>query len=200
VLSWFSLGQLGFALLVVGLVAERAYVLAWRSALSEEATRWLMRQLERADRSQLVRFCQQRPQAQLAQVVLCALDADAESELPELLLSLREQSLARLRLLRVSATLASTLGLLGGILTLAGVFGAPNDLSALKAGGAQRLTLSHALTTMAIGVATSAFCFQALAVLRPIAERQLASAQRAAREASAAPAREVHALDATDRR
>jgi hypothetical protein len=84
-------------------------------------------------------------------------------------------------LLRVSATLASTTGLLGGILALARGSASSAGLWALSAGGAERHNLDEAIATMAIGVALSALCFQALALLRPAAQRLVTQTAHLAR-------------------
>jgi hypothetical protein len=95
------------------------------------------------------------------------------AELRELVSELRDESTASLRTLRVAATLVSTLGLMGGILTLALGSSRHAGLMALQAGRVERMTMNEALATMAIGVATSALCFQALAVLKPAAQRAM---------------------------
>ncbi len=107
-----------------------------------------------------------------------------EQDLRELLADLREEAIARLRFLRVAATLASTTGLLGGILRLARGPSIITGLAALKAGEPERLMVMEAIATMAIGVALSALCFQALALLRPAAQQLISQTLRVARAVS----------------
>jgi len=194
--DWFQLAQLGFALIVGLLVAERVRALYLRAASSDEAQRWLVAALEAGELDGPRRWVETRPEAHSARVLHAVLDraegvdaVDGKDDLGEVLVDLRADTLARLKLLRVSATLASTLGLLGGILTLARGSADRRDLLALSAGAAQRATLDEAITSMAIGVATSAFCFQAVSLLRRRAQRQLVETARLARVAEALAAR-----------
>lgn len=157
--------QLAFALFVLALVGERVRALCWTQALSEHA---LKRMLERPS------LASARPESVLARALL-------DEQPLESLADVREIASGRLRLLRVCATLCSTLGLLGGILLLAGAPLPGQGLLALQAGALARARMSGAITTMAIGVGSSAFCFQALAILRTAATRMLAQAERIAR-------------------
>lgn len=168
-LWWFSWLQLGFALFVVGLVAERMRTLYWRQAISEQAFKQLL-----SDASLRARWASERGESALAR----ALVAD---DAREGVADVREIASARLRLLRVCATLASTLGLLGGILLLAGAPMPGQGLLALQAGAVARARMDGAITTMAIGLGSSAFCFQALSVLRRAAQKQLHQAEQIAR-------------------
>ena len=172
--SWFQLAQLCVALALAIVIGERVRSLHFRDATSEEAFRWLLRTLDRGDTESARAWARARPRTQLARMVeLTFVSSQPAGELRELILELREESTAWLRMLRVGATLVSTLGLLGGILTLALGSSRHAGLMALQAGGVERMTMNEALATMAIGVATSALCFQGLAVLRPAAQRSL---------------------------
>lgn len=91
---------------------------------------------------------------------------EREEALAELLFDLQARALARLRLLRVGATIASTVGLMIGILRIRGGVGAPAGLLALEAGLPEKIALGQALFSMGVGVATSAVCFYAVGVLR----------------------------------
>jgi hypothetical protein len=185
--SWFQLGQLALATFVIAVTAERIAVLHLRAATSDEAVRWLVRMLQSGSRDAPQQWARARPAAQLARIIEASRLPNAELELRELMAELRDESLARLGGLRTSATLASTLGLLGGIVTLAR--GAPESagLDALRAGALERLAMHEAIATMAIGVATSAFCFQALSLLRVAAEKRIAQARQLARAVGYAP-------------
>ena len=182
--SWFQLAQLLFALLIAGVIAERVRALYWLEATSDEAVRWLVRSIAQDDIEAPRAWARARPRAHVARVIESALVEDREHELRELLADLREEAVARLQLLRVAATLASTTGLLGGILSLAGGASQPAGLLALRAGEVERLAMAEALTTMAVGVALSALCFQALALLRPAAQKLIAQVHQVARAVS----------------
>jgi hypothetical protein len=181
-LTWFQLGQLGFALVLALAIAERIRAVHFRDATSDDAVRWLVRALEQGATQQARAWARARPATQLARLIEAANGHDGAARaaaLRELLVDLREEATSRLRMLRVSATLASTVGLMGGILTIArGGDVKAAGLAALQAGGAERLAMSQAITTMAIGVATSAVVFQALSLLKPAAAKRLLQARQ----------------------
>lgn len=186
--SWFQLGQLAVALYLSSVIARRVHALYYRDATSEEAFRWLQQNLERGDRDVVRAWAQARPRAQLARMIELAFTSSQRvAELRELCVDLRDESLASLRTLRVGATLVSTLGLMGGILTLALGSSRHAGLMALQAGRAERMTMNEALATMAIGVATSALCFQAVALLKPAAQRAILQVRKLERLLLAAP-------------
>jgi hypothetical protein len=157
--------QLGFALAIAALAAERMRALCWTHAISEPAFKRMLSDPEVA---------QVRSESVLAQALIANDPAEAIADA-------REIASTRLRLIRVSATMASTLGLLGGILMLAGAPLPNQGLLALAAGAVERARMSTAIATMAIGVGSSAFCFQALSILRRAAQTLLAQADRVAR-------------------
>ena len=192
-LGWFQLLQLGFALCVVLLIVERVHVLCWRAPISDALVRWLVDALVARDRDAVRGFCAARPSSHAARLAAHILrdDAPTDEVIGELLTDLYEEASARLLALRVSATLASTTGLLGGILALTGGAGEGAGLLALQAGAAARHGLSQAIVTMAIGVALSAVCFQALGLLRRAAQRLVAQDATLAR-ACARPAAALH--------
>jgi hypothetical protein len=173
--SWFQTAQLAFALLISLVIMERVRALYWHLATSEESLRWLLRQLRESKRPLVQAWSRERPESQAARLIQAAED---DPDTRELLLELRDEASSRLRLLRVAATLASTMGLLGGILTLTHVTMPDAGLLALQAGAVERLVMQQAVATMAIGVGTSAVCFQALALLRPAAQRLIIQAQQ----------------------
>lgn len=176
----YQLCQVAFALVVAGLIAERVRALCLYGAMSDEALRWVLRALERRDLEALRDWTRARPASYVARVLHAALETRDDDSVGEVVADLQEEASARLRVLRVSATLASTMGLLGGILVLAR--GAEQSgLLALRAGGGERGAMTEAIATMAIGVATSALCFQSLALLRPAAQRLLAQTRQVVR-------------------
>jgi hypothetical protein len=179
VLAPFQLAQLAFAAFVIAVIAERVYYLYVRAPASEAAVRWLVRAIEAGDLEVINLWSRARPESHAGRLVTVHF-AGGELEDDALLLDLNDAATARLFFIRVSATLASTTGLLGGILALArGESG--SGLAALAMGGAERQNLDEALATMAIGVALSALCFQALALLRPAAQKLVAQTAQVAR-------------------
>ncbi|MDB4987963.1 MAG: hypothetical protein JWN04_3141 [Myxococcaceae bacterium] len=179
-MSWYQLAQLAFVFAVLCVIAERVHALHWQLATTDETVRWLVRELSRAQPELPRAWARARPATQAARLIAEGIDKKEQGDLRELLLDLRDEATARLSLVRVAATLGSTLGLLGGILVLTGVMVPHAGLLALQAGAVERLSMTQAVATMAIGVATSALCFQALALLRPAAQRLVAQAQQLA--------------------
>jgi hypothetical protein len=173
VLWWFQWLQLGFVALVLVLVMERMRALYWRDAISDQLFKELSRGAGRDVLAQ--KFARVRSASPWAPVF------SDHDDTREALADVRENAVAQLRLLRVCATMASTLGLLGGILLLAGASLPGEGLLALQAGAVARARMEGAITTMAIGVGSSAFCFQALTLLRRAATRQLTQADQLAR-------------------
>ncbi|MET0342760.1 MAG: hypothetical protein ABW252_17265 [Polyangiales bacterium] len=178
-LGWYQLGQLALALFVALVIAERVRVLCWRAPLSDEAQRWLLAALRNGDDEAVTKLRAARPESHAARILTARADGD---DVNEVLSDLFEEARARLLVLRVSATLASTTGLLGGILALARGEGGETGLLALKAGAVAQARMSEAITTMAIGVAMSAVCFQALGRLREAAKRLVAQDVAVGRE------------------
>ena len=177
-LSW---AQLAFALFVVVVIAERAWVLLLEAPVSEQADRWLRESLSRDALGLVRRWSLRRPTTYVAQVLTTGLFERSESPeegLAELLLDLNYAATKRLMLLRVSATLASSLGLLSAIVAIRQGFGGDSGLISLQAGLAERLSVAHALWSMAVGVGTSAVCFFALSIFRQRAWELVAQSRR----------------------
>jgi len=181
-MHWLTWLQLAVSGVLLGVIAERARYLLFRAKLSEEGWAFVDRSLRAGEIVQLRAFARAQPEAHVSAVLRAAFDPEPErdEELAELVSGLREQSAAGLRLLRVGATIASSLGLLVGILCIQRGFGEPAGLLALEAGLPEKLAMSQALFAMAIGVATSAVCFYALSLLRPAAQALIAQSARAA--------------------
>jgi hypothetical protein len=182
-MHWLTWLQLGVSAALLGAIAERAHYLLFRAKLSEEGWAFVQRGVQAGELAELRAFARAQPHAHVSAVLRAAFDPNPErddGDLAELLSSLHEQSAARLRVVRVGATLASSLGLLVGILCIRRGFGEPAGLLALEAGLPQKLAMSQALFAMAIGVATSAVCFYALSLLRPAAQALVAQSARAA--------------------
>lgn len=99
--------------------------------------------------------------------------ADRLERIDMLLADLRMEASSKLTLLRVSATISSTVGLMSGILAIQYGFSGKGLLS-LSAGLAQQVALNRALSHMAVGMGTAAFCFAAFGLLRVAARDVLA--------------------------
>lgn len=169
--------QIVLALAVVGVAFERLYRVGVIAPVSTKLLSELERSLREGDVERVRRLSEALPARWTSRVVSNALAREPEE--PELMLiDLFEEAGSRLGLLRLSATLASTFGLLGGILTIRAGFGADVGLLALQAGLAERTALGRALMTMAIGVGTAAFAFAAHAAIRRASTRAYVQAQR----------------------
>jgi hypothetical protein len=169
--------QIGLSLTVVGVAAERLYRVSVLAPVSDAFLAELERLLRARDLEQARNLCAALAGRWVTRVIDKASNAEPE-EAELVVLDLFEEAGARLGLLRLSATLASTLGLLGGILTIRAGFGADVGLLALQAGLAERTALSRALLTMGIGVGTAAFAFAAHAAIRRASTRAYTQAQR----------------------
>jgi hypothetical protein len=164
-MAWFQGLQLIWAVLVVALVVERAVALFLRLPTSSEGAKFVTVALQRAELAQLRAWSQQRPHTLLAQ--LLASESDPDDNDPALLWAdLATRPFERLLWLRVSATVSSTLGLLGGVVAIARGMGQKTGLVALQAGLGERLAMRDAMFSMALGLGTAAVCFYSLGRLR----------------------------------
>ncbi len=162
------------ALLVVAAViavAQRSRLLLFEAPASPVLVAAWSAALSSGDESFARRLVQAAPARWGSRLILAALDPEAtdRSEAVATMLSeLRLEATAQLGFIRVAATLGSTLGLLGGILAIQRGFSG-QGLLALSAGLAQQVALNQALSHMAIGIGTAAFCFAAFGLLRTAA-------------------------------
>jgi hypothetical protein len=185
-----TLFQLGLSAALLGVILDRAYCLLWAAPLSSRGVAHVLRALERAEDGPLRAFAKHTARTHVGRVLAIAFEPitdglPREDALAELSFELSAEAAARLRALRVGATIASTTGLLIGIVRLRGGFTKPPGLLALEAGLTERLAVSDALFSMAIGVGTSAVCFYALSLLGDAARGLVA--QRARVESALLP-------------
>jgi biopolymer transport protein ExbB/TolQ len=166
-MSWLTWVQCAWAIVVLAMVAERAYALFLRYPVSEAGLLFVTRRLREGDLGAVSAFLAARPRTLLAQLLAqpTADDEDAPDD-PTRLTELSHKPLERLLALRVAATLSSTLGLLGGVVSIARGMGGGSGLVALEEGLAQRVAMHEALSSMALGVGTAAVCFYAVSRLR----------------------------------
>jgi biopolymer transport protein ExbB/TolQ len=161
---------------IAAVVAERLWALVWLAPLSAPLADAVARALHCASRSALQEIVLSRPRSHAAQLI----QAQAE-DLDEALHALRAEAGQRLGLLRVLATLSSTLGLLTGIWALMDGFDPSRaGLDALESGLPERLAMSRALAAMATGVGCSGVCFYALGRFRTLAQALWRDDQRLA--------------------
>jgi len=167
---------------VLALVTERIRALLFVAPVQARLLTQLERCCEAGHLEAARLLVSSLPGTSACRVALAGLSgaADGLSAMQEELLEVRAWTTRRLRAVRVCATMASTLGLLGAIVSLVFGFGGSGLLS-LQAGLAERVALDQALLAMGIGVGTSAFCFYAFGLLRRAAHETLAQAVRAAR-------------------
>ena len=166
-MSWLAWLQCTWALVVLAMVAERAHALFVRYAVSDAALLFVTRSLRAGDLEAARAWAAERPRTLLA-ALLAPVDAadEAEADAPALLTELSYRTHERLLVLRVAATLSSTLGLLGGVVAIARGMGGAPGLLGLQAGLAERVAMQEALFSMALGVGTAAVCFHALSRFR----------------------------------
>jgi hypothetical protein len=178
-----TLLQLSLSAALIGVIADRVYSLMFVAPLSRRGVEFVLRALERAEFEPLRAFARASSRAHISRMLVAALEPASDGErqedvLTELSFELSGEAAARLRALRVGATIASTLGLLIGIIRLRGGFTKPPGLLALEAGLSERLAVSEALFSMALGVGTSAVCFYALSLLQEAARSLIAQRGR----------------------
>jgi len=174
--------QIMLVCVVTAAVIERCQVLLFVAPVSPAFLASLSESVARADHASALRLAHEAPQRWVSRVVIDTSHADAadrREQAGSTLSDLRVEADMRLGLIRVSATLGSTLGLLSGILAIQRGFSG-HGLLALSAGLAQQVAMSEALTHMAIGIGTAAFSFAAFALLRRSAGLAMAQAAQIA--------------------
>lgn len=187
-LDWLLLLQLALSVGLAGVIAERAVYLLLVAPASPRALRWLSQSVGEGRTDRALFWARQRSNTHVARILLTALEPVSErspapddaDDLGELILQLTERAVLRLRLIRVGATVSSTTGLLIGIVRISGGYAAPSGLLALEAGLTERMALSSALFSMAVGVGTSAVCFYATSQFRKAARQLITQSARAA--------------------
>lgn len=177
-----TLLQLGLSAVLLALIVERVRYLLLVAPLSPEGLRFVSEALEQGRAREARVWVDAAPQTHVGQLLHAGLvaRAEADDDLSDILFDLQARCLARLRAVRVGATVASTLGLLVGILRIRGGLGPAQGLLALEAGLAEKVALGQALSAMALGVGTSAVCFYALGILREAARALLAQSTKVA--------------------
>lgn len=183
-----TLLQLSLSAVLLGVIVDRVHTLLFAAPLHRRGLEFVLRSLQRLGFDELRTFATApgTSRTHVARVLRVALSADQQDEsrqdaLAELSFELSAEATARLRAIRVGATIASTLGLMIGIVRLRGGFAKPTGLLALEAGLTERMAVADALLSMAIGVGTSAVCFYALSLLGQAARSLMAQRARVER-------------------
>jgi hypothetical protein len=181
-----TLFQLSLSAALLAVIVDRAYALLFAAPLSNRGVAHVLRALERAEDVPLRAFAARVARTHVGRVLSIAFAPISDGvprvdALAELSFELSAEAAVRLRALRVGATIASTTGLLIGIIRLRGGFTKPPGLLALEAGLTERLAVADALFSMAIGVGTSAVCFYALSLLGAAARSLIAQRARVER-------------------
>lgn len=162
--------------LMIAVVIERCRVLLFVAPASRSFVDALSQSLDSGDPSRADKLSHANPVCWVSRLVLASNDgepSDCVERVETTLVDLRLEAGTRLSLLRVSATISSTLGLIGAILAIQRGFSGKGLLS-LSAGLAQQVALNQALTHMAVGMGTAAFCFAAFGLFRGAARDLMA--------------------------
>ncbi len=172
---FFSIQAL-LTLFLIAVVVERCRALLFVAPASRTFVSALAESLESGAHAQAQRLARALPRCWASRLLLACVQGHPAEQLEQTettLADLRLEAGARLTMLRVSATISSTLGLLGGILAIRRGFSGEGLLS-LSAGLAQQVALNQALSHMAVGMGTAAFSFTAFALFRGAARDLLA--------------------------
>ena len=153
---------------LIAVVVERARMLLFLAPAGPSFVEALSHEIDAGNGARVASLVRALPGCWVSRLVTMSDENELEHGVERIeiaLADLRLEAQMRLPLLRVSATLSSTLGLLAGILAIQRGFSGKGLLS-LSAGLAQQIALNEALTHMAIGMGTAAFCFAAFAIFR----------------------------------
>jgi hypothetical protein len=181
----FHIAQLAFLLAVVALVVERVRTLSFVSALDAASFRRALSALVRADHldraTALVRDA--RP-AWVAEVVWPLFDPESPSredrriDLEDGLMAVEARAVRGMRILRISASIASALGFIGAASEIHGIYSGDHGILGLQAGLVENLALDHAVVSIALGIATSSLALGAWSLLKNVAKHRIAECRR----------------------
>ena len=172
-MTYFNALQLLLAAVALALIAERFRSLFYRARIDAGPYLAALRYDLQAGRIHAARELAEtgRP-AWIPELVHAVLRAETDGEqaegvADEVCANRRDDAGRGIYLLHGLARAATPLALLGVILELSSALsGRGAGLQALQAGSVQNIALSRALSTLAIGIATSAVCFVASGMLR----------------------------------
>lgn len=183
-MTLFHAGQILLLAGVVALVVDRVRALCYRGAIDAALLRRaLMRLLSGGEHEKAAGLALGARPALAIEPTLALLDPavpDDErlSELDERLLDLKERATARLRGLRILATMGSAIGFLGAAIEIHWVFAGDHGLLGLQAGLVESIGLSRAFFSIALGIATSSLAIGTYTLLRGRARAIVADGRR----------------------
>jgi biopolymer transport protein ExbB/TolQ len=183
--TWFHALQIAVAAGVAAFVIERVRALFWRAALDAPPFRArLVRLLRASDLDRARELVLAARPAHVAEVLWPVLDpgvpeGERHVEAQEALDRAEDRATRGLRALRIAATAASALGFVGAAIEIHWVFAGDHGLRRLQAGLIENIGLSHAVLSIALGIATSSFALGAWSVLRNGARDLVADGRRA---------------------
>ncbi len=180
----FHVFQIALLVAVVALVIERLRTLCYRGAVDAAALRAaLVRLLREGQLDAAQRLTHDLKSAIAVQPAWALLDPDVSDDermglMDESLLDLDVRASARLRALRIAGSVGSALGFLGAAIEIHWIFTADHGLMRLQAGLVETIGMSHAVLSIALGIATSSFAFGAWGVLRKHARNAVMDGRR----------------------
>lgn len=184
----FHAAQLAFLALLLGLIVERARALLLRDRLATDA--FLRAALAAPPRARAELALRAEP-ALVARIVSAGADAeDRDVAIEEALVDARREATARIGLLRIGATLSSTLGLIGAALEARWAQVGEHGLWALEAGRVEAIAMERSALCIALGIAGSSLALGAFVQLRAASVALLRDVRRAADRMRAAVAAE----------
>lgn len=183
-MTLFHAGQIVLLASVVALVVDRVRALCYRGAIDAALLRRaLMRLLSGGEHEKAADLALAARPALAIEPTLALLDPavpDDErlSELDDRLLDLKQRATARLRTLRILATMGSAIGFLGAAIEIHWVFAGDHGLLGLQAGLVESIGLSRAFLSIALGIATSTLAIGTYTLLRGRARAIVADGRR----------------------
>ncbi len=168
----FNAVQLLLAAVALALIAERFRTLYYRARIDPGPYLEALREDLQAGRTKAaIALAEAGRPAWVAELAHAVLRVEANGErsegvADEVCADRRDEAGRRVYAVHGLARVATPLALLGVILELTSALGVRGGLQALQAGLVESEALSHALCTLAIGIATSAVCFAASGMLR----------------------------------
>lgn len=99
-------------------------------------------------------------------------------EVEERLMDVDELATRNMRVLRISATIASALGFIGAAIEIWWIFNGQHGLAGLEAGRVESEGLGHAVLSIGLGIATSSLALGSWTILRKAAKERVKECRR----------------------
>ncbi len=183
-MTLYHAGQVVLLVVVLALAIDRVRAICYRGAIDAASLRRALMRLVRAGEDARASALALAARPALAVEPALALldpavpDDERMSELDERLLELEHRAMARLRTLRILATIGSALGFLGAFLEIHWVFAGDHGLLGLQAGLVESIGLSRAFLSIALGIATSTLAIGAYGAVSGRARATIADGRR----------------------